>query len=84
MIVPIDNIIVLYQTFDDMKKFIKQEGIETYSSGLNILTLILSNFVPFIGIVLSFWVYINVQESINEFWRAKEPNIAIRREFIDA
>ncbi|MBZ9571311.1 zinc ribbon domain-containing protein [Methanobrevibacter sp. TMH8] len=74
MIIPIANIIIFYQTLEDMNQFIKQERIETYSSGLNILIWF---FIPFAG----FWVYINVQESINEFWRIKESNLPIRREF---
>lgn len=82
MIIPIANILVFYQTLEDMSQFIKQEKIESsYSSGLNVLTLIFSNFLPFIGVVLSFWVYTNVQESINEFWRIKQSNLPVRREF---
>jgi len=74
MIIPIANIIVFYKTLNDMNKFIKKEGFETYSPGLNILIWL---FVPFVG----YWVYINVQESINEFWRIKEPNFPIKRGF---
>lgn len=75
MIIPIANIIVFYQTLGDMNQFIKQEKIETYSSGLNTLIWI------FLGWLLSFWVFINVQESINELWRIKEANLPVRREF---
>lgn len=75
MIIPIANIIVFYQTLDDMRNFIKQEGIETYSAGLNTLIMI------FLGSIISFWVYINVQESINDLWRIKENNLPVRREF---
>lgn len=74
MLIPIANIIIFYQTLDDMNQFIKREGIETYSSGLNTLLWL---FVPIVGQ----WIYINVQESINEFWRIKESNLPIRREF---
>ena len=75
LIIPIANIIVFYQTLEDMNQFIKQERIETYSSGLNTLIQI------FFSWIISFWALINVQESINEFWRIKEPNFPIRREF---
>lgn len=75
VLIPIANIIVFYQTLEDMNVFIKREGIESYSSGLNTLIML------FLSWIVGFWVYINVQESINEFWRIKEPNLPIRREF---
>ncbi|RBQ24063.1 hypothetical protein ALNOE001_05210 [Candidatus Methanobinarius endosymbioticus] len=75
MFIPIANIIVFYQTIEDMNNFIKREGIESYSSVLNTLIHV------FLGYLLSFWVYINIQESINEFWRIKEPNLPVKREF---
>jgi len=81
MFVPIASIIVLYMTFDDMNQFIKQERIETYSSGLNVFLLMISGFIPLVGIAIPFWIFINVQETINEFWRIKEPNLQIRRDF---
>jgi len=74
-LIPIANIIVFYMTLNDMGKFIKQEGIECYSPGLNTVVDVL------FGGIISFWVLINVQEVINEFWRIKEPNLPIRREF---
>ncbi len=74
LFIPIVNIIVFYELIEDMKKFIEEKGIESYSSGLNTL---LWAFVPILGL----WVYINIQESINEFWRMKEPNLPIRRDF---
>jgi len=82
ILIPIANIIVFYMTLNDMNKFIKQERIETYSPGLNTVIPIFSNILfGLLGTPLVFWVYFNVQESINEFWRIKEPNLPIRREF---
>ncbi|MDR0900750.1 MAG: hypothetical protein LBM26_03730, partial [Methanobrevibacter sp.] len=58
--------------------FIQGEGIESYSSGLNTLIwLFLGSWFGTLGM----WTLINVQESINEFWRKREPNLPIRRSF---
>ncbi|MDR2967300.1 MAG: hypothetical protein LBU74_05075 [Methanobacteriaceae archaeon] len=73
-IIPIANIIVFYELLNEMERIIKKKGIETYSSGLNILIWL---FVPFVGM----WVYINIQESFNDFWRIQEPHLPVRREF---
>lgn len=73
-IIPIANIIVFYELLNDMKKLIEDKGLEVYSPGLNTLILL---FIPFFEL----WVYINVQESFNDFWRIQEPHLQVRREF---
>ena len=75
MFIPIANIIAFYKTIEDINVFIKEENIETYSPVLNTIIHV------FFGLFISFWVYINVQESINEFWKIKEFNLPIRRKF---
>jgi hypothetical protein len=75
LIIPLLNIISFYQTIEDMNDFIKSKSIETYSSGLSTLVWI------FLRSITGIWVYVNVQESINDFWRIKEPKLPIRREF---
>lgn len=74
LIIPIANIIVFYDLLSYMNKYIEAEGIDSYSPGLNTLIWL---FVPFGHI----WALVNVQESINELWRIKKPNLPIRREF---
>ena len=75
VLIPIANIIVFYQTLEDMNYFIKKEGIKSYSSGWNTFIMM------FLSWIVSFWVYVNIQESINEFWRIKEANLTIMRDF---
>ena len=70
--VPIVNLVVFYELLDDMKKYAQSKGLETYSSGMQILGLALG---------LGFWVYVNIQETFNEYWRLEEPQLPIRREF---
>ena len=71
-IIPIANIIVFYELLNDMNKLIEAKGLECYSSGVNTLVWLL--FFPM-------WVYINVQESFNEYWRVQDPHLPIRRKF---
>ena len=72
--IPIANIIVFYELLNDMNSLIEEKGLESYSPGINTLILL---FFPFIQM----WVYINVQESFNEFWKTQEPHLPIRRDF---
>lgn len=78
MFIPLAQIIVFYQLIEDMKNFIEGERIECYSSGWNTLIWI---FCGFGSNVLGMWPLINVQESINELWRIREPNLPIKRGF---
>lgn len=73
-IIPVVNIILFYELLNDMKELIEEKRIETYSSGLNTLIWL---FIPFLGT----WVYINIQESFNDFWRIQDPHLPVRREF---
>jgi hypothetical protein len=73
-IIPIANILVFYELLRDMKEIIEAKGVEVYSPGINTLIFY---FVPFFGL----WVYINVQETFNEFWRVHEPHLPVRRDF---
>ncbi|KZX16323.1 hypothetical protein MBCUT_09360 [Methanobrevibacter cuticularis] len=82
IIVPIANWIVFYELLNDMKKPIKDKGLECYSPGLTLLGLILVGFIGFIfAPFIQLWFFINVQESFNEYWRLEEPNLPIRRSF---
>jgi len=78
-LIPVANIIVFYELLNDMKKLIEEKGLESYSSGLN--TCILLFFSLFGGGFLVIWVYINVQEYFNDFWRIHESSLPIRRKF---
>ncbi len=77
LIIPIVNIVIFFILLNDMNKFIEKEGIGSYSPILNTLIMVLLGG-PF---TLGMWVLINVQESFNEFWRLKEPELPVRREF---
>ncbi|MCL2157699.1 MAG: hypothetical protein FWH54_06730 [Methanobrevibacter sp.] len=73
-LIPFADIVVFYELLSEMKNIIEEKGLEVYSPGINTLILY---FVPFVGM----WVYINVQESFNDFWRIQEPHLPVRREF---
>jgi len=73
-IIPIANIFVFYELLKDMKQLIEEKGLNTYSPGINTLIFL---FVPYLGM----WVFINVQESFNEFWKTHEPELPVRRDF---
>ncbi|KZX13491.1 DUF4234 domain-containing protein [Methanobrevibacter filiformis] len=77
--VPIAGLLVFYEFLDDMNHYAKSKGLETYSSGLQLLGIILSNF--FVLIPLYPWFFMNIQETINEYWRLEEPNLPIKRSF---
>ncbi|MCL2116722.1 MAG: hypothetical protein FWH29_10940 [Methanobrevibacter sp.] len=76
-IIPIASTFVFYELINDMKKLMEEKGLETYSPGLNALILL---FFPCLGM----WVFINVQESLNDFWKVREPQLPVRREFDNA
>ncbi|MGL4670013.1 MAG: hypothetical protein ACRCVG_05400 [Methanobacteriaceae archaeon] len=86
LFIPVLNFIIIYDLFKKMEGFIADEGIESYSSVLMIITVILLLFsflfIP-LTIFLTFWPYLNVQESFNEYWLKKEPNLPIKRSFSD-
>lgn len=71
-IIPIIKIYIYYILLRDMKNIIAEEKIEVYTPIYNVL---LYFFLPFLG----FWSMINVQESINEYWRLKQNELPTRR-----
>ena len=73
-IIPIADIIVFYELLNDMKPIIEKKGLESFSPGIN---TIIFYFIPFFGM----WVFINVQETFNDFWRIQEPHLPVRRNF---
>lgn len=86
LFIPVFNLIILYDMFKKMENYIKKEGIESYSSVLMIVAVILLPFSFFIfplTIFLTFWPYLNIQESFNEYWLKKEPNLPVKRSFSD-
>lgn len=77
LLIPILNIFVFYDLLSKINNNIEKEGIESYSPSLNTLIMIFLGPIS----IFSFWVFINVQEVINELWRFKQPNLPIRRTF---
>ncbi|KZX15245.1 zinc ribbon domain-containing protein [Methanobrevibacter curvatus] len=73
LFIPIANWVVFYDLIDKWRNAISSKGLETYSSGINLVIWILTG--------MHFWVIINIQESINEYWRLKQPNLPIHRNF---
>ncbi|WP_461461635.1 hypothetical protein, partial [Methanobrevibacter sp.] len=74
-ILPVIRWFMFYILIHNYEKTLKEENIESYSSILNTLLYI---FIPVIGPV---WALCNIQESINNLWYKKQPNLPIRRKF---
>jgi len=71
-IIPFANWIVFYFLLNDWEELIRSRGIESFSAPLNLIIYIC---LPFFGL----WTIINVQESINDFWRIEDLNLRTRR-----
>lgn len=73
-IIPFVRWYIYYALLKDMRRLIESKGLDSFSVACNVL---LYFFVPLLG----FWSMINVQESMNEFWRVQHPNLLDRRSF---
>jgi hypothetical protein len=73
-LIPIANWVVFYWLLLDWENLIESKGIESFSAPLNLIIYIC---VPFLGI----WTLINVQESMNDFWRIEDLNLHTQRRF---
>lgn len=72
--IPIGNWIVFYYLLNDWEDLIESRGIESFSSPANLLIYIC---IPFLGL----WSIINIQESMNDFWRIEDLNLRTKRSF---
>ncbi len=86
LIIPIVGYFMLYEQFNDIKNYAKENRCKTYSSGLLVLVFFVISvclfWVPFVG-VLFIWPIIVVQETLNEYWRAEQPNLPVKNSFTD-
>ncbi|WP_409200904.1 hypothetical protein [Methanobrevibacter sp. DSM 116169] len=71
-LIPIVNIFVYYYFLKDVKSLLKTNNLESFSTGWNLLYFF---FFP----ILHIWTLVNVQESLNEYWRLKEPKLPTLR-----
>jgi len=68
--IPIANIVVYYYYLKDIKTLVSQNNIKDFSIFWNLIFYLICP-------ILSIWSMINIQESLNEYWRFKQPNYPI-------
>lgn len=88
LIIPIINIFLIYGQFRDIKNYVEESGVETFSSpGLITIGYIFFNLLselPGIFWLLAFgylWPMVIVQRTLNNYWEKELPGIPTRENF---
>lgn len=74
MFIPFVNWVIYYDFLKKISELIKSKDLESFNIPANWLLFF---FVPIFG----FWSMINIQESLNNYWRIATPNKKEKRSF---
>lgn len=83
LFIPIVNIIMAYELFNNVKYYAKEAGFKTYSVGVVTFAWILVGYISFIPIlgILYVWPFIVVQETLNDYWSKEQPGLPMKKSF---